>query len=65
MGSMEVHRRLDPWGRASLSDMWRDSLLFRYLVRTGAPNANGDGVPEDALSLHGRTIRSLARSDAR
>ena len=65
MGSMEVHRRLDPWGRASLSDMWRDSLLFRYLARTGAPNANGDGVPADALSLHGGTIRSLASSDAR
>ena len=64
-GSMEVPRRLDPWVPASLSGMWRDSLLFRYVVQSGERDSDGVGVPADALSLHVRRISSLAGSNAR
>ena len=59
-GSMEVPHRLDPWVPASLSGMWRDSLLFRYVVQAGELDSDGVGVPADSQSLHGRTIRGLA-----
>ena len=62
---MEVPRRLDPWVPASLSGMWRDSLLFRYVVQAGERDSDGVGVPADPLSLHGRRISSLAGSNAR
>ena len=51
--------------QAFLSGIWRDALSFHYVVRAEDRDPDGIGVPADALSLHGGTIRSLAGSDAR
>ena len=51
--------------QAALSDHSGRSLWFRHIVQAEDQDADGVGVPTDALSLNGGTIRSLAGTEAR
>ena len=50
---------------ADLSGFGVDSLWFRYEVRAEDLDVDGIGVPADALTLNGATIRSLTGTQAR
>ena len=51
--------------QADLSGYGVDSLWFRYAIRAEDRDLDGIGVPADALTLNGATIRSLTGTDAR
>lgn len=50
---------------ADLSGFGVDSLWFRYALRAGDRDMDGIGIPADALTLNGGTIRSLTGTRAR